>query len=122
MRAAADILEELEQRGLADIARAIATRHHLLLGEALSPSRIPPAPEARAALWTELSYCGWSYSRIAQFFDCHHTTIMAAVRQTITRRCADGFCGRCGGHRLRPASEEPCPACGGRGGLSKEAS
>lgn len=114
MRPTEDILATLEERGLLELARAIAARHHLTLEEVLSPSRVTPAPEARAALWTELSYLGWSYNRIAQLVGCHHTTIMAAVRQMVMRRTSGGHCGRCGGHHVRPGSDERCPFCNGR--------
>lgn len=115
MRPTEDLLAELKGRQLLDAARAITAHYHLALGEVLSPSRRPPAPVARAALWTELSYLGWSYARTADLFGCDHTTIMAAVRRTESRRTGAGFCARCGGHRLRPGSGEPCPACNGRG-------
>ncbi len=121
MRHTSDILAGLEERELGPLASAVASRHHVTLEEVLSPTRIPPAPAARAALWCELAYLGWSHTRIAQLFGCNHSTISTAVKATVERRVAAGVCPRCAGDRRRPGSDEPCPICNGVG-AAKEAS
>lgn len=87
---AAEVLADLEARGLANDVSVIALRYACTPLEVCSTSRQAPIPDARADLWNFLyERAGWSYPRIGEIFDADHSTIITHL-QAWRKRTAKG--------------------------------
>ena len=77
-----DLQDELEMRGLIDVAKAVVARHRgVTLVDVLSRDRSADVAEARAHLVYELYDEVRSYPRVGRLLGIHHTSAMAARRR-----------------------------------------
>lgn len=76
-----DKVKLLRECGLLALVEAKAREHHVTLREILDTSqRLRSVTEARHSAWQALRAKGMSYSSIARFWWCDHTTVLAACR------------------------------------------
>ena len=82
MRTVVDIVAELDQRDLLELARRVARKHSLSVEEMLGPWRGPAESHARHLLWAVLYARGhWSTTRIGALFGKDHTTVLLGMRR-----------------------------------------
>ena len=75
-----EIEEYLLQRNLyADVARYCADSN-VTLAEAFGKSRSRHIAHVRHGLMAHFRALGWSYRVISELFDCHHSSVVAAVQ------------------------------------------
>lgn len=80
MRAAKQILEELDQRDLLELCTRIARQHHLTVDELVGSSRVRPIPRARRSMWLELyEEHGFSSIRIGALFGYEASTVTVGL-------------------------------------------
>ncbi len=78
----ADIIRELRQRDLYDLAEAVATAHQCTVFEMVGTVRYEAFCRARHELWYRLRCTGhWSYPRIAELVHRDDSTVMHGVRK-----------------------------------------
>lgn len=81
----ADIIDQLRQRDLYELARQIAREYGVTLYEMVGRDRHKGPASARHALWARMYGTGtWSYPRIAAIFGVDHSTVQWAVNKTPT--------------------------------------
>lgn len=81
-----DIVAELKERELYDLAEHIAKKHACSIAEMLGPRRFEAFAHARQEFWSELYGTGhWSLPRLAKLFGRDHTTILAGIHSHYVR-------------------------------------
>lgn len=81
MRALTELLSDLEERDLLDLAKSIAQQHNVRLEEMFS-SRMRPAARARHAFWAELvEHEHMSLVFVGRLCGADHATVLAGVRR-----------------------------------------
>jgi hypothetical protein len=68
------VLAELKERGLEDLLREVAARHHVTPLEICGFGGSRPVPQARVEVWDRLTAlppdgAGWSFTRVANTWD-----------------------------------------------------
>jgi len=89
-KTAAQVLDALTARGVRPELERTCLRYYCAPLEVCGASRSVPVYEARAALWTFLKTAppegaGWSAPRIAEVFDCDHTTVLSTIKVHVAK-------------------------------------
>jgi chromosomal replication initiation ATPase DnaA len=73
-------VDDLIERGLAEVAHTIALRHHVTVRDILGRARLKPICAARTEFWHELAIArDWGFSATAKFVGRDHQTVMVAI-------------------------------------------
>ena len=81
-----NLLNALSDRGLMDIARAIAAKHHVTVEEMLSPQKGAPYSHAKQAICHLLvAERGMSTTFVGKVLGLDHSTVYTAVKRHAAR-------------------------------------
>lgn len=78
----AEVIRELRERDLYDLAATIAKAHQCTVHELVSTRRTQAFCDARHELWAKLYSTGnWSLPRIGELCRRDHSTVMVGIRK-----------------------------------------
>lgn len=77
----AEVLADLEARGLAAPVREAAARHHVTAEEVCGLGRTASVARARFEAWAAIRAVGLSYPEIGRLFARDHATVWNGVRR-----------------------------------------